>query len=142
MKESSSARPHASSARGRGRYPARSPRGTAAVDFLLECIGFSPDQDLERLAELVRARGEPVAWRGPRGEHLRLALAPGLDLRLDREDGASYSSLYPHYQCEQRLRVAVEEVRALPDSPYDGLLLGRANPIVDARAGRAGPVLD
>jgi hypothetical protein len=106
------------------------------VDFLLECIGFSPDQDLERLAELVRSRGEPVAWRGPRGEHLRLPLAPGLDLRLDREDGASYSSLYPHFQCEQRLRVAVEEVRSLPDSPFDALLMGRANP----RARSAPPI--
>lgn len=111
------------------------------MDFLLECIGFPPDQDHAALEALVRARGETVAWRGPRGLHLRLALAPGLDLRLDREEGAAWSSLYPHYQSEQRLRVAVDELRELPDSPYDGLLLGRANPRVEGRA-RAAPVLD
>lgn len=107
------------------------------MDFLLECIGFAPDQDLERLAALVRERGEPVAWRGPRGEHLRLALAPGLDLRLDREEGAGFYSLYPHFQCEQRLRVAVDQVRSLPDSPFDALLTGCANP-----AARAAPPSD
>jgi hypothetical protein len=122
------------------------PRGSLAilgarVDFLLECIGFPPDQDHGALEALVRARGETVAWRGPRGLHLRLPLAPGLDLRLDREEGAAWSSLYPHYQSEQRLRVAVDEVRELPDSPYDGLLLGRANPRVEGRA-RAAPVVD
>ena len=111
------------------------------MDFLLECIGFPPDQDHAALEALVLARGETVAWRGPRGLHLRLALAPGLDLRLDREEGAEFSSLYPHFQSEQRLRVAVDDVRGLPDSPYDALLIGRANPRVEGRA-RAAPVVD
>ena len=107
------------------------------MDFLLECIGFPPDQDLEALAGLVRARGEPVAWRGPLGEHLRLPLAPGLDLRLDREQGTAFHSLYPHCESSERLRVAVDEVRELPDSPFDALLIGRANPIA-----RAAPPID
>ncbi len=98
------------------------------MDFLLECVGFPPDHDLAALAQLAREGGEPVAWRGPLGEHLRLPLAPGLDLRLDREEGKASFSLYPHYQSAQRLRIAVDEVRTLPDSPYDALLLGRANP--------------
>jgi hypothetical protein len=128
-------------ARGRA-LSSRAPRTRGAgVDFLLECIGFPPDQDHAALEALVLARGETVAWRGPRGLHLRLPLAPGLDLRLDREQGAAWSSLYPHFQSEQRLRVAVDELRALPDSPYDGLLIGRANPRVEGRA-RAAPVLD
>ncbi|HVS17028.1 MAG TPA: hypothetical protein VMT18_00405 [Planctomycetota bacterium] len=115
--------------------------GGGRVDFLLECIGFPPDQDHAALEALVLARGETVPWRGPRGRHLRLALAPGLDLRLDREQDADFASLYPHFQSEQRLRVSVDQVRALPDSPYDGLLIGRANPRVEGRA-RAAPVVD
>ena len=99
------------------------------VDFLLECIGFPPDQDLDVLARLTLARGEPVAWRGPSGEHMRLGLAPGLDLRLDREEGREFFSLYPHFQANARLRIAVDEVRDLPDAPYDALLIGTANPL-------------
>lgn len=107
----------------------------------MECIGFPPDQDHAALEALVLARGETVAWRGPRGLHLRLPLAPGLDLRLDREEGADFASLYPHFQSEQRLRVSVDDVRGLPDSPYDALLIGRANPRVEGRS-RAAPVVD
>ena len=38
------------------------------MDFLLECIGFPPDEDLERLAGTVLERGEArldriVAWQ-------------------------------------------------------------------------------
>jgi hypothetical protein len=106
------------------------------VEFLLECVGFPPDQDLEALARTARERGEPVPWRGPSGEHLRLDLGAGLELRFDREEGSDAWSLHPHYSAAQRLRVAVEEVRALPDSPFDALLLGWANPAppLEARA--------
>ena len=57
-----------------------------AVDFLLECIGFPPGYDLDALAGEVRARGEPVPWRGKSGEHLRLAIGGGLEVRLDTDE--------------------------------------------------------
>ena len=98
------------------------------MDFLLECIGFPPDSDLAELARKAREDGEPVAWRGPRGEHYRLALGGGLDLRFDREEGSGNWSLYPYYQTEKRLRLQVETVRAVPDSPYDALVTGWGNP--------------
>lgn len=98
------------------------------MDFLLECIGFPPDHDLDDLARLARSRGEPVAWRGPAGEHLRLPLGGGLDLRMDQEEGAGHWTLYPHFQSSHRLRLAVEGVQTLPDSPSDALVRGWANP--------------
>lgn len=119
--------------RGARGYPAPPPwLGDCDVDFLLECIGFPPDQDLDVLARLTLERGEPVAWRGPRGEHMRLALAPGLDLRLDREEGREFFSLYPHFQSDSRRRIAVLEVREVHDAPYDALLIGTANPLAPA----------
>jgi hypothetical protein len=98
------------------------------VDFLLECIGFPPNQDMSDLAARARRDGEPVAWRGPHGEHLRLALGGGLELRMDREQGASHWSLSPYFEASQRLRVALESLRYPDDSPYDVLIAGWANP--------------
>ena len=98
------------------------------MDFLLECVGFPPDSDLEDLARRARLEGEPVAWRGPRGEHYRLSLGGGLDVRFDREEGADFWSLHPYYRPPQRLRLAVDSMRSIPDSPYDALVTGWANP--------------
>jgi hypothetical protein len=98
------------------------------VDFLLECIGFPPDHDTEGLIERVRREGEPAAWRGPADRHLRLDLDGGLELRLDREPGDRHWNLFPHARVTERLRVAVESVRALPDSRFDALLVGWADP--------------
>jgi hypothetical protein len=98
------------------------------MDFLLECIGFPPDTDLAELAGRIRREGEPVAWRGPAGLHLRYPLAGGLEVRLDREEGQPHDTLWPHFEVSRRLRVAVESALDLPDSPFDVLLRGRANP--------------
>lgn len=98
------------------------------MDFLLECIGFPPDQDPAELSARVRREGEPIALRGPGGEHLRLELAPGLELRLDREADQGFTTLLPYYQVPHRLRVATLSVRAVADSPFDALLHGWANP--------------
>jgi hypothetical protein len=98
------------------------------VDFLLECIGFPPDMDREALMTLVRERGEPVAYRGPHGEHLRLALTEGLELRLDREEEQGPTNLLPYYREPSRLRVAVDKISRTADSPADALLLGWAAP--------------
>lgn len=100
------------------------------MDFLLECIGFPPEFDHEALCALVRERGEPVAWRGPAGEHLRLPLAHDLELRLDREQGRPHASLMPYFAEPGRLRVLVTSVRRVPDSPFDALLAGWAAPPV------------
>lgn len=98
------------------------------MDFLLECIGFPPNHDTGALAALVRERGESVAWRGPSGTHLRLPLGGGLEVRLDREDGQAHETLWPCFDVQKRLRVAFQSKQALPDSPYDMLLHGIANP--------------
>ncbi len=98
------------------------------MDFLLECIGFPPDHDFDELARRAKKLAEPAAWRGPHGDHLRMPLGQGLELRMDREVGSTHWSLYPHFQSAHRLRVAVEAVAAVPDSPYDALIAGWANP--------------
>jgi hypothetical protein len=98
------------------------------MDFLLECIGFPPGHDLEDLVTRVRREGESVAWRGPHGVHLRYPLPGGLEVRLDREGDESPWTLWPHYEVRRRLRVAVDSVQPLPDSPFDALLRGQANP--------------
>ena len=98
------------------------------MDFLLECIGFPPHHDLDDLVQTVQDGGETVAWRGPRGVHLRYPLAGGVEVRLDREEGQDHWTLWPHYEVSKRLRVAVRDLVALPDSPYDVLLHGMANP--------------
>ncbi len=98
------------------------------MEFLLECIGFPPDLGTERLVAAARAQGEPVAWRGPEGEHLRLELGGGLELRLDREQGQDFWTLMPFYRSPFRLRVGVERLGRVPDSPYDALLVGWVDP--------------
>ena len=104
------------------------------MDFLLECIGFPPNHDLGELARLARSQGEPVAWRGPQGEHLRLPLADGLDLRMDREEGSPHWSLYPQFATSTRMRMAIDHLRSLPDSPFDALVIGWANPPLEGEA--------
>ena len=98
------------------------------MDFLLECIGFPPDQDLDLLADRVAAQGEPTPWRGPRGRHLRLPLTGGLEVQLDQEEHEERPSLWPHYRAPGRLRVEVGTLTEVPDSPFDVLLVGIANP--------------
>ncbi len=98
------------------------------MDFLLECIGFPPEFDQARLAALVRECGEPTAYRGPGGEHLRLPLADGLELRLDREEGQEHLTLLPYFAEPSRLRVVAQELLDVPDSPHDALLVGWAAP--------------
>jgi len=107
------------------------------MDFLLECIGFPPDHDLDALAHLAREGGESVAWRGPAGEHLRLDLGDGLELRMDREEGSAHWTLLPYFRANHRLRVAVETLERPADSPFDVLVTGWANP--PARAAGAEP---
>lgn len=98
------------------------------MDFLLECIGFPPDQDHGALMETVLVEGEAVPWRGDPENHRRLPLADGLELRLDREPGQDFWSLLPAYRVPHRLRVAVNTLREVPDSPFDGLLTAWACP--------------
>ncbi|MFT5050932.1 MAG: hypothetical protein ACI8QZ_002338 [Chlamydiales bacterium] len=118
------------------------------MDFLLECIGFPPNHDPDELIDLVCSRGEGVPWRGDPENHRRLDLGNGLELRLDREAGQDFWTLLPHYQVPVRLRVAVESIRRVPDSPFDALLVCWAAPpsrrgvdeydIVRARGDRPG----
>jgi hypothetical protein len=98
------------------------------MDFLLECVGFPPDQDQERLVALARQAGERAPWRGATGEHLRVALGHGLELRVDRERGARHWTALPYFESTRRTRVALERVQALPDSTADALLEGWAHP--------------
>ncbi len=109
------------------------------MDFLLECIGFPPDFPIDDLIALVKSDGEPAAWRGDPALHRRLPLGGGLELRMDREPGQKHWNLLPDFKVNHRLRVAVEEIRALPDSPFDALLVGWAAPKADgARSGARG----
>lgn len=103
------------------------------MDFLLECIGFPPDYDLDALTERVRAQGQPMAWRGPSGTHLHYQLAGGLEVRVEREEGEEHWSIWPHYRVDRRLRVALLESRRVPDSPFDAQLVGVANPMLPER---------
>jgi hypothetical protein len=98
------------------------------MDFLLECIGFPPGYDLSDLERAVVRGGERVVWRGPRGQHLRYPLPGGLEVRLDREEGQEVATLWPHYDVRHRLRVEVWGTQPLPDSPFDVLLHGLADP--------------
>jgi hypothetical protein len=98
------------------------------VDFLLECIGFPPDQDHAALTALALAEGEAVPWRGDPENHRRLTVGGGLELRLDREPGQEFWSLLPAFRVPHRLRIAVESLRGVPDSPFDALLTGWACP--------------
>ncbi len=98
------------------------------MDFLLECIGFPPDFDLGKLEHLLRSQGDAIPWRGPTGEHLRLPLSGGLEVHYDREEGADTHNLWPHFRSPHRLRVQVDSLQRVPDSPFDVLLRGIANP--------------
>lgn len=98
------------------------------MDFLLECIGFPPDQDPDDLIALARARGERDPLRGTGGEHLRLPLTEGVELRCDRDEGEQSWTLLPFFRERQRLRLAVRGVRRMDDSPYDALLTGWVGP--------------
>ncbi|HED66216.1 MAG TPA: hypothetical protein ENJ09_11750 [Planctomycetes bacterium] len=104
------------------------------MDFLLECIGFPPSADPAALAELVMREGEPVPYRGPSGCHRLLRVAPGVEIRLDQEEGATHQTLWPHHEATGRLRVAVTSLHPLAESPSDAVLFGIANPPVPAEA--------
>lgn len=105
------------------------------MEFLLECIGFPPEVDVDSLVTLARQRGERAPFRGPEGEHLRLALGGGLEVRADRDSDTDPWSVHPYFQSERRLRVAVETVRRAADSRYDALLVGWANPPLEGHPG-------
>jgi hypothetical protein len=111
------------------------------MDFLLECIGFPPGYDLDSLAQEVAREGDSVAWRGPAGTHLRLPLAGGVEVRMDREHGRKQYTLWPHFEVRRRLRVQVQSIRKLPDSPFDALLTGIANPPLPNGEGEGGESL-
>jgi len=101
------------------------------MEFLLECIGFPPDADFAKVKRIIERDGEPAPWRGPGGTHLRLPLAGGIELFLDREAGQDFETVMPQCRVPHRLRVATERLVSIPDSPYDALLFGQANPLVD-----------
>ncbi len=100
------------------------------MEFLLECVGFPPETDFRALARKIETEGEPAPWRGPAGMHRSLALAGGVELVLDREEGQDFDTVMPQCRVPHRLRVAVESLDRVPDSPFDALLRGRANPPV------------
>lgn len=100
------------------------------MDFLLECIGFGPQTDLKELHAHIRRDGEPVAWRGPGGEHLRLPLAPEIELRMDLDDEDRHPSLLPYFAESARLRIGVRELSLVADSPFDAMLKGWIAPPV------------
>ena len=97
------------------------------MDFLLECIGFSPDWNIDTVMGLVRERGQTAPWRGKPSEHLTMPLAGGLELRLDQEPDLP-PNLWPFYTSRYRRRVSVQSLRRLEDSAGDAILIGRANP--------------
>lgn len=112
---------------GTSEFPG-SPTRKKAMDFLLECIGFPPDEDLDRLAARIRREGEPVPYRGPAGEHLKVRLPGRVELRLDREEGEDHDQVFPYYDVPRRLRFQVDHLASIPDSPFDVLAVGTANP--------------
>ncbi len=102
------------------------------MNFLLECIGFPPDAEERTIVQRVIDEGESVPWRGPEGKHYRLPVAEGLELRLDREEDSDHWSILPWYSENARLRVALRALVHVPDSPFDVLLVGWADPPVRA----------
>ncbi len=98
------------------------------MDFLLECVGFPPDHPVDDLVGRALRDGEPAAWRGDPRTHRRLAIVPGIDLAVERDSPDSAWTVVPQYRQEVRLRVAVEEIRKVPDSRFDALLVGWAAP--------------
>lgn len=109
------------------------------MDFLLECVGFPPDHPMDDIVQRVLRDGEPAAWRGAPDRHLRLPLGGGLELRMDKEEGHAHWSVLPYFQVPHRLRVSVDEIRSLPDSPFDALLIGWAAPPPGALDARLSP---
>jgi hypothetical protein len=105
------------------------------LDFLLECIGFPPDAGLTALVQTIRTKGEPIPYRGPRGEHLRYPLAGGLEVRAERVEGQGEWNVWPFFRVDHRLRMAIFEMRDVPDSPFDRLLIGVGNPALPVAAG-------
>lgn len=85
---------------------------------------------MEELIDLVRKKGEAAPWRGAPENHRRLALVDGLELRVDRETNDAAWNILPHYQTKRRLRIAVDDIRSVPDSRFDALLIGWAAPPV------------
>lgn len=53
------------------------------MQFLLECIGFGPDHDLEDLQRRLQREGMAVRGRSGEGDHQRLLLSHGLEVWLD-----------------------------------------------------------
>lgn len=53
------------------------------MQFLLECIGFGPDHDLDDLQRRLRREGLAVRGRSGEGDHQRLLLSHGLEVWLD-----------------------------------------------------------
>lgn len=99
------------------------------MDFLLECIGFSPEWDLASVARVIRERGERTAWRGKDGEHLRLDLAGGLELRLDLDGGrVGHPDLWPFYTSRFRRRVGILKLEQVEDSKGDVIVIGQTDP--------------
>lgn len=109
------------------------------MDFLLECIGFPPTHSTDELIEQVCREGEPAAWRGEPDRHMRLPLGGGLEVRIDRDHDRREWSVLPHFQVSHRLRVAVDEIRPLPDSPFDALVIGWAAPSLHPEEARLQP---
>lgn len=100
------------------------------MDFLLECVGFAPEHPLDDIVGRALRDGEPAAWRGDPRTHRRLAIGGGIELAVERDDPDQHWTVVPHYRQETRLRVAVEEIRKVPDSRFDALLVGWAAPPV------------
>jgi hypothetical protein len=98
------------------------------MDFLLECIGFPPGTDFERLEERLLRQGETAPLVQATGTHLRLAMAGGVELRLDREPDSELSVIWPHFNSTRRLRVEYRGMVPAPGTPYDVVLHGLANP--------------
>ena len=87
------------------------------MDFLLECVGFPPDYDHDELVGLLASLGEPAPFRDRGGRELRLCGGP---------DGPT--EVWPHFQGAGALRIEVDRVDRVPDSPFDAQLLGWVNP--------------
>jgi hypothetical protein len=94
---------------------------------------------MEDLVDVVRRNGEPAAWRGDPERHMRLSLGGGLEVRIDRERDQRHWNALPHFQVPHRLRVAVDVIRSLSDSPFDALILGWAAPSLDPDEARLLP---
>ena len=103
------------------------------MDFLLECIGFSPHVGEEDLTHLIQAQGEAAAWRGDPEHHRVLSLGSGLEVRADRAPDHSYWTLTPQFKVPHRLRFAVTSIVRQPDSPFDALLVGWAAPPIETK---------